>query len=79
MIVPTMSYIEIYSILEIAAPKVRIKTEQLRVKAVKYFTRAPSRPRMTPTSSSSTPPVLPPPKSRLRGASAIFDTGIHGR
>lgn len=39
MIVPTMSYPEIYRVLENAAPKIRYKTEQLRPKAVKYFTR----------------------------------------
>jgi hypothetical protein len=39
MIVPTMSYPEIYRVLENAAPKLRYKKEQLRPKAVKYFTR----------------------------------------
>lgn len=39
MIVPTMSYPEIYRVLENAAPKIRYKTEQLRPKAVKYFMR----------------------------------------
>lgn len=39
MIVPTMSYPEIYSVLKNAAPKLRYKAEQLRPKAVKYFTR----------------------------------------
>ena len=39
MIVPTMSYPEIYRVLENAAPKIRYKTEQLRPKAVKYFKR----------------------------------------
>ena len=39
MIVPTMSYPEIYRVLENAAPKIRYKTEQLRPKAVKCFTR----------------------------------------
>ena len=39
MIVPTMSYPEIYRVLENAAPKIRYKTEQLRPKAVKHFTR----------------------------------------
>lgn len=39
MIVPTMSYPEIYCVLENAAPKIRYKTEQLCSKAVKYFTR----------------------------------------
>ena len=39
MIVPTMSYPEIYYVLENAVPKIRYKMEQLRPKAVKYFTR----------------------------------------
>ena len=39
MIVPTMSYPEIYCVLENAAPKIRYKMDQLRPKAVKYFTR----------------------------------------
>lgn len=39
MIVPTLSYPEIYRVLENAAPKIRYKTEQLRPKVVKYFTR----------------------------------------
>lgn len=39
MIVPTMTYPEIHRALENATPKIRYKTEQLRAKAVKYFTR----------------------------------------
>ena len=39
MIVPTMSYPEIYCVLDNAVPKIRYKMEQLRPKAVKYFTR----------------------------------------
>ena len=91
MIVPTMSYPEIYRVLENAAPKIRYKTEQLRPKAVKYFKREVWNYPAWKTFEYTIPetndtyviffyePMQVPLRSLSPGVSAFSDTGTRGK